>query len=323
MIGWKYRAFGAKNILVFNLGVGEIAVIVVVALIFLGPKMLPEIATGLGKIIREIRKSTADIRQDLEFDDMIRGPLQELRDAATLPPEELKRRDEARAARAAEEEARRKREAAQAEEVRRKAAEAEAEAEAQRKRETAQAEEVRRKAAEAAQAEEVRHKAAEAAQAEEVRHKAAEAKEEVRHKAAEAKAEAQRNQHAVEEQAKAADAALAKPSGPSDVVSAGGTMILNPPPSSDMLTLTPLPELHSPPPVMTAKPPRLPPPPLPAPRPAPSGAKPAMPSDATVVDLQAQLNAAAAAQRTIAGRPAPTPQLPRPLPPRLPDSKKG
>jgi len=60
--------------------------------------MLPEIATGLGKVIREIRKATADIRQDIELDDMIRKPLQELRDAATLPPEELKRRDEAKAA---------------------------------------------------------------------------------------------------------------------------------------------------------------------------------------------------------------------------------
>jgi Tat protein translocase TatB subunit len=95
---------------VFNLGLGEIAVVLVVALIFLGPKMLPEIATGLGKVIREIRKATADIRQDIELDDMIRKPLQELRDAATLPPEELKRRDEARAAqrKAAEEEAKRK-----------------------------------------------------------------------------------------------------------------------------------------------------------------------------------------------------------------------
>jgi len=256
---------------VFNLGVGEIAVILMVALIFLGPKMLPEIATGLGKIIREIRKSTADIRHDLEFDEIIRGPLQELRDAATLPPEELKRRDEAKAARAAEDEARRKREAAQAEEVRRKAAEAAA----------AQAEEVRRKAA-----------------------------------AVEAEAEAQRKQRAIEEQAKAADAELPKPSGPSDVVSAAGTMILNPPPAADIQTLTPLPDLHSPPP-------RLPPPPLPAPRPVPPGARLAMPSDATVVDLQAQLNAAAESQRTIAGRPAPTPQLPRPLPPRAPESKKG
>lgn len=72
----------------------EIIVIVVIAMIFLGPKRLPEIASGIGKAIREVRKATADIRQEIELDDAIRKPLEELRDAATLPPEELKRRDE-------------------------------------------------------------------------------------------------------------------------------------------------------------------------------------------------------------------------------------
>jgi Tat protein translocase TatB subunit len=91
---------------VLNLGFGEIAVILVVALVFIGPKMLPELATNLGKAIREIRKATSDIRQEIELDEAIRRPLQELRDAATLPPEELKRRDELLASerKAAEEE---------------------------------------------------------------------------------------------------------------------------------------------------------------------------------------------------------------------------
>ncbi|HEY5281484.1 MAG TPA: hypothetical protein VIM14_01725, partial [Polyangia bacterium] len=67
----------------------------------------------------------------------------------------------------------------------------------------------------------------------------------------------------------------------------------------------------------------LPPPPaLPSPR--PSVTRPVAPSDATVFDLQAQLNAAAAAQSTLATRPAPLPrQPPRPLPPRRPEGKKG
>lgn len=90
----------------FNLGFGEITVILVVALVFIGPKMLPELATNLGKAIREIRKATSDIRQEIELDEAIRRPLQELREAATLPPEELKRRDQLLAAerKAAEEE---------------------------------------------------------------------------------------------------------------------------------------------------------------------------------------------------------------------------
>ena len=268
----------------FNLGFGEIAVILVVALIFLGPKMLPEIATGLGKVIREIRKATADIRQDIELDDMIRKPLQELRDAATLPPEELKRRDAAKAAlrKAQEEEAQRKREAAQAEETRRKQQEAEQRAEQR------------------------------------------------------AEIEAQRKQQAALEQAQASAAALPKPSfSPSDVVSAGGTMIANPPPSKDLQTLTPLPELTTMAPVLASQPPPLPPPPppappaaLPPPRLSPSATRSVVQSDATVFDLQAQLNATAAAKSTHAARsgppvvPPPSP-LTRPLPPRRPEGKKG
>ena len=41
---------------------GEITIILVLALIFLGPKKLPELASGLGKLIREIRKTTADVK---------------------------------------------------------------------------------------------------------------------------------------------------------------------------------------------------------------------------------------------------------------------
>jgi hypothetical protein len=43
----------------------------------------------------------------------------------------------------------------------------------------------------------------------------------------------------------------------------------------------------------------------------------------TVFDMQAQLNAAAAAQSTIMGRSVVAPQLPRSLPTRPTESKKG
>src|SRR5437763_1912059 len=85
----------------FNLGMGEIVVILLLALVFLGPKKLPEIASGLGRMIREVRKATADIKNEIELDDAICKPLQELRDAATLHPEELKRQDRERLARQA------------------------------------------------------------------------------------------------------------------------------------------------------------------------------------------------------------------------------
>lgn len=78
----------------FNLGMGEITVILLLALIFLGPSKLPELATGLGRIIRQIRKATADVKNEIVLDDSFRKPFEELRDAVTLHPDELKRRDQ-------------------------------------------------------------------------------------------------------------------------------------------------------------------------------------------------------------------------------------
>jgi TatA/E family protein of Tat protein translocase len=79
---------------VFNLGMGEITVILLLALIFLGPSKLPDLASGLGKLIKEIRKATSDVKNEIALDDSFRKPFEELRDAVTLHPDELKRRDQ-------------------------------------------------------------------------------------------------------------------------------------------------------------------------------------------------------------------------------------
>lgn len=73
---------------------GEITVVLLLALIFLGPSKLPELAAGLGKIIRDIRKATSDVKNEIVMDESFRKPFEELRDAVTLPAEELKRRDQ-------------------------------------------------------------------------------------------------------------------------------------------------------------------------------------------------------------------------------------
>ncbi|MES1206805.1 MAG: twin-arginine translocase TatA/TatE family subunit [Pseudomonadota bacterium] len=80
----------------FNLGMGEITVILLLALIVLGPSKLPDLAAGLGKLIRDIRKATSDVKNEIILDESFRKPFEELRDAVTLPPEELKRRDQIR-----------------------------------------------------------------------------------------------------------------------------------------------------------------------------------------------------------------------------------
>lgn len=48
----------------FGLGLGEILVIFILALLFLGPKKLPELAKGLGKGIREFQKAKNDILEE-------------------------------------------------------------------------------------------------------------------------------------------------------------------------------------------------------------------------------------------------------------------
>ncbi len=49
-----------------NIGGGEIALILVVALLILGPKRLPELARGVGKFIREFRRQTDEVRSVVE-----------------------------------------------------------------------------------------------------------------------------------------------------------------------------------------------------------------------------------------------------------------
>lgn len=45
----------------FGLGAGEILIILAFALIFIGPKKLPELARGLGKSIREFQKAKDEL----------------------------------------------------------------------------------------------------------------------------------------------------------------------------------------------------------------------------------------------------------------------
>ncbi len=49
-----------------NIGAGEMIFIVVLALLILGPKRLPELARGMGKFLREFRRQTDDVRGMVE-----------------------------------------------------------------------------------------------------------------------------------------------------------------------------------------------------------------------------------------------------------------
>ena len=49
-----------------NLGVPELLIILLIVLVFFGAKKIPEIASGVGKGIREFRKAARDAQEELE-----------------------------------------------------------------------------------------------------------------------------------------------------------------------------------------------------------------------------------------------------------------
>lgn len=65
----------------FGMGGTEILVILVVAMIFLGPEKLPEAAAKISKGIRDIRKQQRELTQTIENDSEIGGALRELKSA--------------------------------------------------------------------------------------------------------------------------------------------------------------------------------------------------------------------------------------------------
>jgi sec-independent protein translocase protein TatA len=52
-----------------NLGMGELLVILVVVLLLFGSKKIPEIAQGLGKGIREFKKSVKEVEEQITLPD--------------------------------------------------------------------------------------------------------------------------------------------------------------------------------------------------------------------------------------------------------------
>jgi TatA/E family protein of Tat protein translocase len=48
-----------------NIGPGEVVVVVLLALILFGPAKLPEIARGLGRALREFRRASQEITEEL------------------------------------------------------------------------------------------------------------------------------------------------------------------------------------------------------------------------------------------------------------------
>ncbi len=57
---FQYLAF------IGNIGTPELIVVFVVVLLLFGPKKLPELARGLGKSIKEFKKATSEIENEIK-----------------------------------------------------------------------------------------------------------------------------------------------------------------------------------------------------------------------------------------------------------------
>ncbi len=76
----------------FNIGPLELMVILIVALVVVGPKRLPEVGKTIGKSLREFRKATDEVKQSFDFnfdDDFEPDPPASSRHVETLPDDEF------------------------------------------------------------------------------------------------------------------------------------------------------------------------------------------------------------------------------------------
>ena len=54
----------------FGVGIPEILIILVIALLVLGPQKLPELAKALGRAMGEFKRATRDLRETMDLDNL-------------------------------------------------------------------------------------------------------------------------------------------------------------------------------------------------------------------------------------------------------------
>jgi sec-independent protein translocase protein TatB len=67
----------------FGIGMPELIVIMVIALIVIGPKKLPDLARALGKGMAEFRRATQEIKESFDLDEDIKEVQKDLADTVS------------------------------------------------------------------------------------------------------------------------------------------------------------------------------------------------------------------------------------------------
>ncbi len=69
----------------FNIGPLELVIVLVIALLVIGPKRLPEMGNSIGKTIREFRKASSDVSDAVSLEPEAKPAAQQA-SASTAPP---------------------------------------------------------------------------------------------------------------------------------------------------------------------------------------------------------------------------------------------
>jgi sec-independent protein translocase protein TatB len=67
----------------FGMGMPELIIILVIALIVIGPKKLPDLAKALGKGMSEFKKATQEIKENLNIEEELKGAKEDLIDSVS------------------------------------------------------------------------------------------------------------------------------------------------------------------------------------------------------------------------------------------------
>ncbi|MCP4579612.1 MAG: twin-arginine translocase TatA/TatE family subunit [Deltaproteobacteria bacterium] len=67
----------------FGIGMPELIIIMVIALIVIGPSKLPDLAKALGKGLAEFRKATQDIKESLNIEEELKDAKEDLVDSVS------------------------------------------------------------------------------------------------------------------------------------------------------------------------------------------------------------------------------------------------